>query len=398
MSPRRWVPALVFTFFLGALIQSRLLLALSLTIGTVMAASYWWYRHALDEIVYRRRWHYQRCFPGEESDVRIEVENRKPLPVSWLRASDNWPKAVGPTDEDALAPSHIPNQGYLVNVFSLRWFERSSRSYRLRFRQRGLYAVGPTTLQSGDLFGLYTETRELQNEEYLTVFPELLPLSALKLDTQDPFGDRRTRRRLLEDPNLPMGVREYQPEDEFRRIHWPASLRSGRLQAKVYQPISAQTMVVCLNVATMARYWEGIYPPLLERLIKTAATLCSYGIDENYSVGLISNGCLAHSDQPFRVPPGRSPQQLARILTLLAGASPITVGPFDQFLLRAMPDLPYGASVVVLTGVMPPELAEMLGRLQRYRRHMTLYSLAPEPPPEIPGVRIIHLPFKEETA
>jgi hypothetical protein len=89
---------------------------------------------------------------------------------------------------------------------------------------------------------------------------------------------------------------------------------------------------------------------------------------------------------------------LARILTLLAGASPITVGPFDQFLLRAMPDLPYGASVVVLTGVLTPELAEMLGRLQRYRRHMTLYSLAPEPPPEIPGVRIVHLPFKEETA
>lgn len=395
MSPRRWVPALVFTFFLGALIQSRLLLALSLTIGAVMAVSYWWYRHALDEIVYRRRWHYQRCFPGEESDMRIEVENRKPLPVSWLRASDNWPKAVSPTEEDALAPSHIPNQGYLVNVFSLRWFERSSRSYRLCFRQRGLYAVGPTTLQSGDLFGLYTETRKLPNEEYLTVFPELLPLSALKLDTQDPFGDRRARRRLLEDPNLPMGVREYRPEDEFRRIHWPASLRTGQLQAKVYQPISAQTMVVCLNIATMARYWEGIYPPLLEHLIKTAATLCSYGIDENYSVGLISNGCLAHSDQPFRVPPGRSPQQLARILTLLAGASPITVGPFDQFLLRAMSDLPYGATVVILTGVMTPELVETLSRLQRYRKHMTLYSLALEPPPEIPGVRIIHVPFKE---
>ena len=29
-------------------------------------------------------------------------------------------------------------------------------------------------------------------------------------------------------------------------------------------------------------------------------------VEDGYSVGLFSNSCLAHADQPFRIPPGRS--------------------------------------------------------------------------------------------
>lgn len=394
MRSYRWLPILVFTFVLGAVIQSRLLLALALSVGVIVAVSNAWQAHTLDGVTYRRVWHFRRGFPGEEDELRIEVENRKALPISWLRVSDNWPKAVAPVGEDVLAPSHIPTLGVLVNLFSLRWFGHAVRRYTLRFRQRGIHPVGPATLESGDLFGLYTRVQELPQQEYLTVFPELLPLEALKLDTEDPFGDRRTRRRLFEDPNLPMGARDYQPGDEFRRIHWPATVRAGSLQAKVYQPVSARTMVVCLNISTRERYWEGVQPELLEQIVRVAATLCYHGIQDGYSVGLISNGCLAHADQPFRLAPGRSPQQLSRLLGLLAGVSPFTVGPFDEFLLRSMPDLPLGATIVVVTGLVTPALTETLFRLKRYRKHMTLLSLAPEPPAEIPGVRSVHLPFQ----
>jgi uncharacterized protein (DUF58 family) len=395
MPARAWLPILLITFFIGVIVESRLLLALAMSVGLIVTVSYWWQRHSLDGVVYRRRWHYLRCFPGEEDQVRIEVENRKALPVSWLRASDDWPKTVGPSDETVLAPSHIPAQGYLVNLFSLRWFERASRTYTLRFRQRGIYQVGPASLESGDLFGLYNQTREVAGPEYLTVFPELIPLENLKLDTEDPFGDRRTRRRLLEDPNLPMGTRDYHPDDEFRRIHWPATVRSGRLQAKLYQPVSAQTMVICLNISTRERYWEGINPPLLEQLVKVAATLCYHGIQDGYSVGLISNGCLVHADQPFRLAPGRSPHQLSRLLGLLAGVSPFTVGPFDQYLLRSMTDLPFGATVVIVTGIMTSSLSATLLRLKRYRRHMTLVTLSKDIPEELPGITTLHLPFQE---
>jgi len=78
----------------------------------------------------------------------------------------------------------------------------------------------------------------------------------------------------------------------------------------------------------------GVYPAMFERLLSLAGTLLSHGIERGYRVGLISNGCLSNSDQTFRVPPGRSPNQLGRLLQALAAATPVVVASFERFLLR----------------------------------------------------------------
>jgi uncharacterized protein (DUF58 family) len=218
-------------------------------------------------------------------------------------------------------------------------------------------------------------------------------LKDIYLPAEDPFGDHKSRRRLFEDPNRPMGVRDYRPEDSFRRVHWPATARTGQLQVKVYQPTSGQVMVVCLNVATFARHWEGVYPALLEHLIKMAATLVNQGVDEGYKVGLIANGCLAHADQPFRIPPGRSPQQLASLLGALAGVTSVVTAPFERFLLKEAPKVPFGATLVILTAIITPELALALMQLKRHERRITLISLAADPPPLLPGIRCLHRPY-----
>jgi uncharacterized protein (DUF58 family) len=312
-----------------------------------------------------------------------------------LRIQDDWERAVGPVDDEVLAPSHIQDRGFLTNVFSLRWYEKTRRSYSLLFRKRGVYSIGPARLDSGDLFGIFENIKEVGPSQYLTIFPSLLPFYKLEFPAEDPFGDRRSSRRLFEDPNRPMGIREYRPEDSFRRVHWPATARTGQLQVKVYQPTTGQVMVVCMNVSTFTRYWDGIYPELLEHLIKVAATLINEGIREGYKVGLIANGCLAHADQPFRIPPGRSPQQLAILLQALAGVTSIITGNFERFLLREIPRVQYGATLIILTAVTTPELASTLIQLKQHERHITLFSLAKEPPPVILGIQTIHQPFED---
>ncbi len=393
MRPGSWVPFLLLCFILGAVLHSPILLSLGFTLAMILAVAGWWRKHSLDEVSYRRGWHYHRGFPGEQVPLRIEVENRKILPLTWLSTTDAWPKAVGPDDLSILAPSHITDEGILTHRFSMRWYERACREYTLTLRQRGYYRIGPVTLSSGDLFGIYEEKRTVSNADALTVFPEVLPFTELKLQTDDPFGDRRSRRRLFEDPNRPMGVRDYHPEDGFRRVHWPATARTGQIMVKVFQPVSTQELVVCLNVATFPHYWEGVYPALLEQLIKVAATLIYYSVQDGYSVGLISNGCLAHADQPFHIPPGRSPKQLARLLQALAEVTPFITAPFEKYLLKSAPSIPYGATLILVTGIVTADLADTLVRLKKYRRNMTLISLAEPAPPAIAGIRAVHLPF-----
>jgi uncharacterized protein (DUF58 family) len=395
LNTERWLPLLAVILVAGLLLRSPFLVALSIGMLVVIGVANWWKAHALDDVHYRRRFHYTRAFPGEKFPVRIEVENHKLLPLSWLRVQDPWPKAVGPEEEGVLAPSYSQDEGLMTHVFSLRWFERARRSYTLLFRKRGVYTIGPARLESGDFFGIYQQSKQVDPTVRLTVFPELLPLAELNLPPEDPFGELRSRRRLFEDPNRPMGVREYQPEDSFRRVHWPATARTGALQVKVYQPTSAQVMVVCLNVSTTHRYWEGMHPALLERLVSLAATIVDQGVQQGYRVGLISNGCLANSDQPFRIMPGRSPRQKATLLEALAGVTPLVLASFDRFLMREVPRIPYGATLVVLTAVTTPELMEAVLRLKQHERRITLFSLAEQPPRPIPGVRVIHLPFSQ---
>lgn len=394
MATERWLPFLAGAFLVGALFEITFLTTVSATVAILLLVASWWRDHALDSVTYLRRPHYRRAFPGETVSLRLEVANNKPLPLSWLRAEDPWPHAVAPQDEQVLAPSHLPDQGLLINVFNLRWFEQTRREYDLLFRKRGVYKIGPTRMQSGDVFGLYEQSRELENSEFLTVFPQLEPSENLDLPADDPFGDRKSDRRIFEDPTMPMGVREYRPEDSFRHVHWPATARTGELQVKVYQPTSALVTMVCINTSTFERHWEGVYPELLEHLISVSATLIYESIQAGYQVGLLSNGCLSHADRPLNIPPSRSPKQLGYLLEALAGVTPMVMIPFEDFLLREMPKVPYGASLLVVSAVTTPTLMGTLQRIKQHNRKVTLLSLAEQAPEPAPGITLLHRPFE----
>ncbi len=385
---------LLMLMMFGIVLKEPFLITMSASLMVIAGVAWWWKKQSLKGVIYRRIFHYTRGFPGERITLQIEVENRKLLPISWLRIQDDWAQSVGPESGDVLAPSHIQDHGILTNVFSFRWYEKAQRNYILLLRKRGVFQIGPARLDSGDLFGIFENTDETTRNQYITVFPTILPLSKYDFPAEDPFGDRKSLRRLFEDPNRPMGVREYKPEDSFRRVHWPATARTGQLQVKVYQPTNGQVMMVCMNVSTFSRHWEGVYPELLEHLIKVAATLVYEGIHDGYKVGLVANGCLAHADQPFRIPPGRSPQQLAILLGALAGVTSVVTGNFERFLLREIPRVQYGATLVILTAVTSLELAQTLVQLKHHERRITLFTLAEEAPLLIPGIRIIHQPFK----
>lgn len=397
MTLQLWLLILGSLFLTGAIFHINWLIAASTAVMVFMGLAEGWKRWALKGVSYRRKWVYRRGFPGERTQVRVEVQNRKWLPLSWLRVSDPWPRNAGIINREVVSPSHLPEQDTLVNMYSLRWNERISRSYEIGFRQRGVYPVGPATIESGDLFGLYETSQTQPHPEYLTVFPEILSLADLGLPTDDPFGDKAARRRLFEDPNRPMGVRSYHPEDEFRRIHWPATARTGSLQVKVYQPVTSRVMVVCANIQTNPQPWLGTNTDLMEQVIKVSATMVYHGIQSGYSVGLVSNGCLAHADQPFRIPPGRSPDQLARLLMALAAVTPYATAQFEDFLVKSMPQVPYGATLLVISGLVTTTLCETLLRLKRYRAHITLVSLQSDPTPVLPGIQTMHLPYVENT-
>jgi uncharacterized protein (DUF58 family) len=258
---------------------------------------------------------------------------------------------------------------------------------------RGYYRLGPARMNSGDIFGFFPAERDDDHTDGVIIYPKTYTLPELGLPPERPFGERKGRQRIFEDPSRIAGLREYRPGDPMRRIDWKASARQQSLQSRVYEPSGTLHMLLALNVHTLAHSWEGYVPELLERLLSAAASVARYGFESGYAIGLVANGSYPESDRPMRVPVGRHADQLMRVLEALAVINPLTISALESVIDREAQRFPYGATLVCVTARLDEPLAGSLRRLAEAGHAVTVLSLA-ERPFDIdlgPSVRIYEL-------
>jgi uncharacterized protein (DUF58 family) len=397
MFSKAWIQLAIILIPLALLFDARALLVVSAFLLTVVPVAWWWSRRSLDGVGYERSLGERRAFPGETIGLTLRLTNDKLLPLGWLLAEDRWSMAL-PLEDGSLFPPVTGQMGSCRSAFAVRGFERVSRHYHVRCTRRGFYPFGPVQLRSGDIWGLFSQTASRNKLDWLVVYPQVLPLEALGFPPKEPFGETKATWRVLEDPSRAVGIRDHQPEDSLRHIHWKATARRQDLQVKVYEPTTSQNLVVFVNVATFARHWEGTRPLLLEQVIAVAASIASHGVQDRYLVGFMANGSIPHSDQPIKVLPSRRPDQLARVLEALAAVTSFMTSSMEKLLLAESPRLPWGATLVVVTGVVTEDLLSALVRLHDVGRRVVLVSLQDEPsvPCSLPSsVPVYHLPAKD---
>ncbi|MCB9433535.1 MAG: hypothetical protein H6668_16300 [Ardenticatenaceae bacterium] len=142
-----------------------------------------------------------------------------------------------------------------------------------------------------------------------------------------------------------------------------------------------------------AKHWMGFNADLLERAVSVAASIANYGVQQGWGVGFYANGSVPNSDQPIRVAPGRSPDQLGRVLEAMAAVTEFATSAIDLMLLRESPGLPWVATIVLVTGIVTDEIMVALLRLKEAGRRVVLISLADDPPPlELGNMLTYHIP------
>lgn len=357
--------------------RNEVLFLITILLGLVAAASQLWARYCLVGVNYRRHFGSTRLYLGEETELAIEIVNAKPLPLPWLRADDTVPGGLSIASqqvEEQERPEGIRRQ--LVNVLSLRWYERVIRRYRLRGEQRGAWSFDHVQLRSGDIFGFNIQRSVLEMTDTVIVYPRIVPVTALGLPARHPLGDFRSPRRVIEDPLRMMGVREYAQGDNFRHIHWKATARRQELQTKVFEPSASRPVALFLNVNTTEMFYQGYDWELREYAITVAASLARHLWTEGHPLGLYCNALTPGSTQHIRLRPRAHPGQLEEILTALAR---IDEGwgrwPLERLLQLEANRLPYGATVVVVTAVLNTRLAQTISDLRRREFGLMLITL-----------------------
>jgi len=387
-----WVFVSVLLTGFGMALDSRFLLAGALALLVIAAVGWLWNELSLFGLHYERRLSETRAFLGETVELTLEVRNRKFLPITWLQAVDIIP-AVLPMDQAQARVNQTTHLGEFTSFWSLGAFQRVTRRFTVRCTERGYHAYGPVRMTTGDGFGMFSRTGALPLRQRLIVYPRLYAVAELRLPAKNPFGERLARETLFEDPLRTAGIREWQPADGLKRVHWKATARHHQMLSRLYEPSEEPQVLIFLNVATLTRHWLGNIPELLERAVSVAGSLAALAAELRLPVGLIANGFLPESDQPLRLLPGRSPDQLVRILELLAAITSFATRPIEELLITEAPRLPWGATLLVVTAIAHDELLATLVDLARAGRKVVLFTLAEKPPQELmPGITIYHLP------
>ncbi|NMN01630.1 DUF58 domain-containing protein [Bifidobacterium panos] len=105
---------------------------------------------------------------------------------------------------------------------------------RLHAVSRAVLPVGPLTIHKGDPFGLIRHEKKLTERLTLFIHPAIVPLGTLNAgQTRDLEG--QPSGQIASDDLDFQHLREYEPGDDMRNVHWLSCAKTGELMIRQYE-------------------------------------------------------------------------------------------------------------------------------------------------------------------
>jgi uncharacterized protein (DUF58 family) len=325
----------------------------------VYIISLFWTRKSAKNLSCERKFE-KRAFWGEEVTVQLDIRNKGLLPIPWLLVYESLPVELSAGRS-------------IKRVLSLGPHGSTKVVYTLNAYKRGYYRIGPFTIKLGDTLGMADIQEWEKQPEAITVYPRIIPITKLNLPSLSPLGTLRYHQPIFEDPSRARGKRDYVASDSLRRVDWKATATTGRLQVKLFEPSIALQTVIFLNLNS-SEYGTRHHIDATELAIVIAASLANYVVLQKQAVGLITNGINAQSDKPLTqtIPSRKGHGQLMHILDLLARVQCTTAHPLTEMLNKETPNLPWGTTVVIITGHIDEALFDEIFHVQRQGQNVVM--------------------------
>jgi uncharacterized protein (DUF58 family) len=292
---------------------------------------------------------------GDHIQERFSIENDSRIPALWVKIIDH---------------SQMP--GYTAsNVASVRsqwyshWFTRGVCN------RRGIYTLGPTTLETVDPLGMFTVRIHYSETVTMMVVPPVVPLPQIEIAPGGRTGEGKSTSSGLERTIVAGGVREYVPGDSLRWLHWPTTARKGKPYVRVFDFSPASNWWILLDMDPSVQAGKG-QESTEEYSVILAASLVNEGLKQDKLVGLITYG-----DNLIWHPPDVGEGHLWKILRSLAVVRP--TGPsLPDMLEHLRTALEQRTSLVIITPNINPGWLNNLGLLIRKGIVPTILLLNPE--------------------
>lgn len=338
----------------------------------------WWLqglvfkKNALKHVDYTCAFSKDEVTEGDSIELVETLANRKFLPVPWLKAEITTSRWL----EFAQRKSVITGETrFIPSVFYMGSFRETVRRWRVDCVKRGVFRLGRVDLVTGDLLGSASMDRTVHLNEMVTVLPRLVDIDAEFVNLRHLTGDTVTKRRLLEDPFLISGVREYTDRDSMNKIHWGLTARQGQIMVRNNDFTTSQTITVLLNIQSMpGEQGKAVKAEAAEQGIRVCATLvhraAGQGIPVRFGVNTSIDGKRG-TLLTGEISSGEGAMEMMRLMARLPLESTQDIG----FFLEEVEGTVDSSDVVVVTPFLSDSILAFYDSMQARQANVAIYVI-----------------------
>ncbi|HKX75565.1 MAG TPA: DUF58 domain-containing protein [Acidimicrobiia bacterium] len=221
------------------------------------------------QLVVERRLHPNLVHEGDRATVELRVTNHKRLPLPELSLSDGI--------------EGLGRAGFSLG--SLPGGDTVLASYRIVCRPRGVYMVGPASIEVHDPLRLTTARWRGDTIDQLIVYPAVEALTGFPVVRgRDPATMASRPQHSQRGGEDFYTLRPYADGDDLRRVHWPTSAKLDELMIRQMETPWQSRALVLLDVRS------DPYPDddSFEKAVSGAASAVHHLVEAGFSGGLWS--------------------------------------------------------------------------------------------------------------
>lgn len=351
------LPILVIGVWTGA----NFLFLMGLFISALLLSVHYYLRSIHKPIELDIGWTRKRLFPGENSELQLQVSNHGQLPIQgkWLfKLHKNIELANIQRDDGEIY--HL-----YPSLFSIQRKETYSYQFAGQALKRGVISVHYLLVEFTDPFALGKASKEfvLPRNEVL-IYPELKPVLGIDQLQKAPMGERSVNRYTHEDPSYIVGMRTYQYGDPFQRIDWKTTARKQELHTRLLDRTAHTELVIIGNVRTAEERWMGVNEEIVERSISGVASICHHATLQDIPYQVVLNMRPKSRNPVYQINRGEGRKHLSDTLEKLARVNILSSISFEAAVNYAYQDYSEGKIIVLVTSYVSEYLQKLLTRMR----------------------------------
>lgn len=251
----------------------------------------------------------QKFSLGALNPVTIKVTNNSKKFIH-LEITDDYPRQF---------LSSLTRLSFLIPPYESR-----SANYYVTPLNRGDYEFGSIWLRISSQWKISQKQIYVNGKANIKVYPNLLAISKYELFARKgrlhEVGLKPSRR--VGQGTMFESLREYVPDDDYKKINWKATARRGKLISQEYETEKDQNVIFLIDTARMmVGEFEGL--SRLDYALNATLLLSYVALAKGDKVGLI----LFSNEVESYLPPRRGKEHLSRITEELYNANGRLVEP-----------------------------------------------------------------------